>query len=213
MKRRAPARWLTALAVLVASPFTPAFAEDRPEDGAPSPTASKSIGERFGFSYTMGYGHGIQMRERTQNSDVADVRMLLFMPHVRFEVVDWTPRQRWYAGRFDLVVEPELAINFEPTTGVGGGITGGLRYRIFADRTWSPYFHGTLGFGAINFDLESQADAFSFWLIGGFGVRRALRDDFALTTDVRLYHISNAALTPPNDGIDAITFTLGFEYR
>jgi hypothetical protein len=153
------------------------------------------------------------MRERTQGKDVGDVRMLLFMPHVRFELADWSPRRRWYTGVFDLVVEPELAINFAPTTGVGGGITGGFRYRILADRKWSPYFHGVIGFGAIDFDLENQADAFSFWLQGGFGVRRALRGHTALTADVRLYHISNASLSTPNEGIDAIAFTLGFEYR
>ena len=209
MKRRTLACWLVS-AALAFSPLA-ALSDQPDEPDADAPR--KPIRERFGFNYTMGYGHGIHMRERTQGKDVGDTQMLLFMPHVRFELADWTERDHWYAGRLDLVVEPELAINFEPTTGVGGGVTGGFRYRLWADHRWSPYFIGVMGFGTLNFDLVHQADGFNFWLNAGFGVRRALSHERALTADVRLYHISNARTSLPNEGIDAIAFTLGFEYR
>ncbi len=200
MRRLAAAAALTALACSCLTPL-PAHAETKP------------VRERFGLNLSAGYGHGIHMRDRTRGKDVGDVHLLLFVPHLRFELHDWSERERWLAGRLDLVVEPQLAINFAPETGVGGGVSGGVRYRLRADRTWSPYLIALFGVGAIDYDLESQSDGFQFWLQGGLGLRRALTGDRALTADVRLYHISNAQLREPNDGIDAIAFTLGFEYR
>ncbi len=200
-RARAALTCLPLIALLLAPP--PALAEAEP----------KPLRERFGFGLAAGYGHGIHMRSRTQSKDVGDVRMLLVMPHVRFELHDWSERNRWIAGRLDLVLEPELAINFAPDPGVGGGVTGGLRYRLRARETWSPYVIALIGFGGIDYGLESQADGFQFWLQGGFGVRRALEGAHALTADVRLYHISNAQLRQPNDGIDVVAFTLGYEFR
>ena len=68
-----------------------------------------------------------------------------------------------------------------------------------------------VGIGGIDYDLASQADGFAFWLQFALGIKRQIGDRTALTGDVRLYHISNAGLTPPNAGIDMIAFTLGIE--
>lgn len=175
--------------------------------------APRGIGDRIGFDLALGFGYGYSMRARTEGKDVADVRLLLVQPRARLELADWSRDHRWWAGQLDLVIEPELAINFEPQTGVGGGITGGFRYLILDDRRWSPYAIGTAGFGGIDYGLTSQDDGFSFFLQFGFGVRRVLAERRALIGEVRMYHISNAALHPPNDGIDAIAFLLGMQFR
>jgi len=205
--RRALAGCLALLGAIVAPINASADATDE------APEAPRPFSDRIGLNFAMGYGHGYSMRERTTGKDVADVRLLLIQPHLRIELGDWSPKRRWYAGVLDLIIEPQLAINFVPETGVGGGITGGFRYMILADRTWSPYTIGTAGFGGIDYDLVSQDDGFSFFLQFGFGVRRALANGQGLNAEVRMYHISNAATHLPNDGIDAIAFMLGYEFR
>jgi hypothetical protein len=203
--RRLGAGFLLLAAVTVACPAW----SDAPT-ASPDP-ASKTFSDRLGYAFAMGYGRGFQMRKRTEGDDVTEVRMLLFMPHVRWEIFDSSPRSRWYDGALHLVIEPELTVNFAPeSTGVGGGVTGGLRYALRPDRSWSPYAIGLLGVGAIDYDLLAQDDGFAFWLQFGLGVRRRL-GPVALTGDVRLYHISNAGSHPPNEGIDMIAFTLGLE--
>lgn len=196
-----------ALALAIALCTGAVARADAPEPGEATDAPRSS---RIGYAFTMGYGHGIQMRPRTAGKDVTDVQMLLFMPHVRFELFDRNDRGHWYSGRLDLVLEPELAINFEPSTGVGGGVSAGVRYALRSDRKWSPYAIGVVGVGAIDFDLVHQDDGFAFWLQFGVGLRRRL-GPIALTGDVRLYHISNAGIHPPNEGIDVVAFTLGIE--
>jgi hypothetical protein len=210
-RRRAALAFLVlpvALALL-ASGSTALAADDQL---AADPAAeAKSFRDRLGYAFATGFGYGFQMRQRTEGTDLPDVRMLLFMPHVSYEIFDLSAHRHWYSGRFDLVIEPEIAINFEPTgTGVGGGITGGFRYALRPDRRWSPYAIGLAGFGGIDYDLTAQDDGFAFWLQFGLGVKRRL-GPVALTGDVRLYHISNAGTHPPNAGIDMIAFTLGLE--
>lgn len=194
-------------------------------------SSHRSFRDRIGLDLAAGFGYGYSMRERTTGKDVADVRLLLVQPRLRIELADWSSRERWWAGRLDLVIEPELAINFVPETGVGGGITGGFRYLLLEDRKWSPYAIGTAGFGGIDYGLTAQDDGFEFFLQFGFGLRRelgvrrepgvrkepgegrALAEPRAVFGEVRMYHISNCQLHYPNDGIDAIAFLLGVEFR
>lgn len=206
-----PGRWkgaVTGCLLLAAALAGPAWSE---APTAPPDPAPKRFADRLGFAFAMGYGHGFQMRPRTEGDDVTEVRMLLFMPHVRWELFDSSRHGRWYDGALHLVIEPELTVNFAPEdTGIGGGVTGGFRYALRPERVWSPYAIGVMGFGAIDYDLYSQDDGFAFWLQFGLGMRRRL-GPIALTGDVRLYHVSNAGSHPPNEGIDMIAFTLGLE--
>jgi len=202
-----------ALAVVCVIAASVAHAEAAPTEAPPTPTTreGRSFTDRLGWAFVTGFGYGFQMRQRTENSDVTDVRMLLFMPQVSWEIFDRSRRGHWYSGAFDLVIEPQLAVNFEPTgPGVGGGITGGFRYALRPERAWSPYILGVAGFGGIDYDLVDQDDGFAFWLQLGLGLKRRL-GPVALTGDVRLYHISNAGTHAPNAGIDMIAFTLGIE--
>lgn len=172
--------------------------------------SDRPISDRFTFAFVTGFGYGFEMRPRTQGSDVADVRLLTLMPQARFELFDRSQRSRWYDGRLDLVFEPQLAINFVPSTGFGGAASAGLRYGFQNDRAWSPYMLGLVGIGGIDFDLVDQDDGFEFWLQFGVGIKRKL-GPVALTGDIRIYHISNAQTHLPNAGIDTILFTLGIE--
>ena len=106
---RAAAVAVTVVATICAGP---ALADDSAAFArAEEPT---SFSDRIGWAFTMGYGHGFNMRARTQGLDVTETRMLLFMPHARIELFDLAERQRWWAGALDFVLEPELAINFAP---------------------------------------------------------------------------------------------------
>jgi hypothetical protein len=178
-------------------------AEDAKAPGAALP---------FEFGMAIGYGHGLEVRERQQDRDVADVRMLVLAPHIRWQLGQPGSGDRWYHGDVLGLIEGQLLVNFAPQTGVGGGVVGILRYQALRGRRLRPYGEIGLGLGGLGFGLESQDDGFTFLLHGGVGLRYALSNGRALTCALRWHHISNAQTHLPNNGIDDIMILLGVEF-
>lgn len=192
------------------STSAPRAADEMP--ASESEAQSESSGLPFELGFAIGYGHGIAVRERQEGRDVGDVRMLALVPHLRWLLGQPGSGERWFHGDVHGIVEGQLLINFAPTTGVGGGVVGSIRYSMLRERRWRPYGELGIGVGGLGFGLESQDDGFTFLLQAGLGLRWQPTRGPAWTTSVRWHHISNAQTHLPNNGIDDIMFLLGVEF-
>jgi len=194
---------LSCLLVCALSP-APAAATD---DGAP-PDAERRI--RFGVA--VGYAQAFQNVRHPDGADATEPRMLVFSGQGYLQLAAWGRPRTIGDSALDLVLEPQLMVNFAPSTGVAGAMTGGFRYRFWRGARYEPHLIGVAGVGGMDFDLESQDDGFEFWLEAGLGVRRLLDARRALVLEARYHHISNAGTHPPNLGIDSVLLTAGLEF-
>jgi hypothetical protein len=208
------------LALLVAMPGAASDAVPAPAAGEADPNGLDERGpddtdtrSRFGFAFDLGWATALQTRDRQEGKDVSEPRMLLISPHMRYRLSEPGRPDRWYHGQFDAVLEPSFLVNFEPETGFGGAVSGGVRYRFVPAARVSPYVLALVGVGGISFGLHDQADGFNFFLQGGVGLRFRVRAQTAITAGVRFHHISSAQTQFPNDGIDSIAAMLGIEFR
>lgn len=197
----------SALAASLAA--TGALAGPTPEatDG-PAPTA-QSDEPRLHYGLAIGYGHGIAPRSRQQGRDVADVRILTFEPQLRGVLARAGDGSAWYHGALDGMLEGLFMLNLEPTTGYAGGVNAGLRYRLRPAETVQPFAGAFIGLGALDFDLASQDDGFTFLLAADLGTRIRLDARWSLEASLRWQHVSNAQTHLPNNGIDTIGVRIG----
>lgn len=195
-----------------------ATAETSPEhatgDASEQPlgvTTEEPAPQRLGFGLGIGYGYGIAPRSQQSGSDAAEVQILTLEPQVRLLLERFGTGRAWYHGDLEGTLQGLLVINFSPETGVGGGATVGLRYRMMIEKRIQPFFEGGLGFGGIDFNLASQDDGFEFFIEAGVGARYRISSSIALAASLHWQHISNAQTHLPNVGIDTIGFMLAIE--
>jgi hypothetical protein len=179
------------------------------ESDEEAPGASRSLRSRFGFGLEIGYGIGIEARERTIGKDVGDVRFIAINPHLRFLLWEKQAPSRWYHGQLDGLLIATVLAGLEPNGGYSVGAIANLRYSFRPEQRLRPYVDGGIGVGYLAFDLASQSNGFSFYLQGGLGLKWQVRPRYALTASVLWHHISNAQLRFPNNGIDDILFQIG----
>ena len=195
-----------------------ATADTNPENSTGDAT-EKSLGvvpeeptpQRLGFGLGIGYGYGIAPRSQQTGSDAAEVQILTFEPQIRLLLERFGTGHSWYHGDLEGTLQGLLVLNFSPETGVGGGATVGLRYRMMIEKRIQPFFEGGLGFGGIDFNLASQDDGFEFFIEAGVGARYQISSSVALAASLHWQHISNAQTHLPNVGIDTIGFMLAIE--
>jgi hypothetical protein len=198
-------RAVLATATIVLSAACPAFADGASTTGADA--GSKD--SRLGFGASLGYAHAFQNVRHPDGIDATEPQMLVIAGQVRYELGAWRALE---GSALDIVIEPQLMANFAPSTGFGGALTGGFRYRMLERARWRPFLIGVAGVGGTDFDLDWQDDGFQFWLEAGVGVRRPIDDRLALSLETRFHHISNAGMHPPNIGIDSILVLVGIDF-
>lgn len=171
----------------------------------------------FGFGsqqigLNLGYAHGVDFA----SSGVIEgrrVRALVVLPHWQIDLTRRLAPRTWYGGVLSFRSEAELLVNFEPRSGVAGGLGLLLRYGFLgAGRTY-PYLQGGAGVIGLDFDLADQADGLAFIPQAGVGLIHRLDERFSLDLGFRFHHISNAYTQSPNGGIDALQVLLGVAYR
>ena len=178
---------------------------------SPGVAAEEPAPQRLGFGLGIGYGYGIAPRSQQTGSDAAEVQILTFEPQIRLLLERFGTGRSWYHGDLEGTLQGLLVLNFSPETGVGGGATVGLRYRMMIEKRIQPFFEGGLGFGGIDFNLASQDDGFEFFIEAGVGARYQISSSVALAASLHWQHISNAQTHLPNVGIDTIGFMLAIE--
>jgi len=214
-RQRGLAAALAAAALAMSLWPAGAAGAEPPSPAAEAPQPPPDDGGAGGLTWgvTVGYGHGVALRDRQKGRDVADVRTLTLEPRLVGGLARAGDGSAWYHGRLEGTLEGLLMITLAPETGAGGGATAGLRYRMRTDRRVQPCVDGAIGLGGIGFDLASQDDGFAFFIQAGLGARVRVDDRLFLVGMVRWQHVSNAQTHLPNNGIDTFGLRLGLEFE
>jgi hypothetical protein len=118
----------------------------------------------------------------------------------------------WYRGNFEGRLELFGGAQFRPDVDADGwlvGLTPHLRYNFATGTRWIPFLDGGAGVTATGIGQPDLSGTFEFNLQASTGVRWFLRDDFALTGEVRYMHLSCAGIHQPNLGINNVGFFVG----
>jgi lipid A 3-O-deacylase len=116
---------------------------------------------------------------------------------------------RWHRGNWEWRVEVFGGIQFSPDDNWLVGLTPHLRYNLATGTRWIPFVDGGAGVTATGIGPPDLSNTFEFNLQLGLGVHWFVRDNFAVTVEARLLHVSCAGITQPNDGLNGVMLMLG----
>ena len=205
---------LCAVAILAAGP-TAASGQDSSPDGTGCPDGaggSWSPRGRQTLSLAAGFGVGLPIGP-ARGSDLEDVRFGALLPRWSIGVSDCVGRGSWYRGAVSLAIEGIVMYDFEPHSGVAGGLTPLLHYEFFRKGRLIPYVEAGVGVIFTDLDLDQQDDGLNFTPQAGLGIRYELSERTEFIVGWRFHHISNAGLRDPNTGLDSSLFLLGMSYH
>jgi len=115
----------------------------------------------------------------------------------------------WYRGNFEGRLELFGGGQYRPSTESVIGLTPHLRYNFATGTRWIPFFDLGAGVTATTIGAPDLSSTFQFNLQATAGVHWFLRDNLAMTGDVRYLHMSNGGLHSPNLGVNDVAFMIG----
>jgi len=118
----------------------------------------------------------------------------------------------WYRGNFEGRLELFGGMQFHPDVDTDGwliGLTPHLRYNFATGTRWIPFFDLGAGVTAMGIGPPDVSGTFEFNLQATTGVHWFLRDNLALTSEIRYIHFSCAGTHQPNLGINTVAFMFG----
>jgi len=121
-------------------------------------------------------------------------------------------QEHWYRGNFEGQIELFGGMQYRPSVDTDGwlvGLTPHLRYNFATGTRWVPFMDAGAGVTAMGIGPPDVSGTFEFNLQASAGVHWFLRDDVALTSDVRYTHYSCAGIHAPNSGINTVSFMVG----
>ena len=124
-------------------------------------------------------------------------------------------QDHWYRGNFEGRLELFGGMQYHPEVDTDGwfvGLTPHLRYNFATGTRLIPFLDAGAGVTAMGIGPPDVSGTFEFNLQASAGVRWFLRDDLALTGEVRYFHYSCAGLHEPNSGINNVAFLFGVSW-
>lgn len=118
----------------------------------------------------------------------------------------------WYRGNFEGRLELFGGMQFHPDVDTDGwliGLTPHLRYNFATGTRWVPFVDAGAGVTATGIGSPDLSGTFEFNLQATTGVHWFLRDNLALTGEVRFMHVSCGGIHSPNLGINDVAFMIG----
>jgi hypothetical protein len=181
---------------------------------ATNASADGDYRERFGkgkkhVGLSLGAGTGFSMGFQG-DGDGRNVNFFDLRPRFGVGISEDKGVDKWYLGNWDILLEGEFLFEFDHGTYQGVALL--FRYNFLSGSRFFPFFDFGSGIGNLDFDLDDQADGFSFSPQFGPGFHYFVGERMSLNSAVRYHHISNAGTHKPNNSINDITFTLGFTY-
>jgi len=177
-----------------------------------SPSVSlwdSQIGEGFRkganeLSFSLGGGYGLTVFGTREHHDW----VLGFVEYGRVlsEVV---AKDQWYRGNWELIGDVFGGFQFSPDHAYVAGAAPLLRYNIATGTRWVPFVEAGAGVTSTDIRDGDLSTKFEFNLQAGLGVHYFLKDNWSLTMQWRLIHLSNAGLSSPNLGVNSSTLMLG----
>lgn len=158
-----------------------------------APSQSLAVNE----SLLAGYGFGI-LNQDGQKTESGYYNF--------FQIAFATERPMGWKN-FTLLIEPFVAYIINPSEGVDGGISLGLRYYPMSDKYQGLYFTAGAGGAYTSVQFKEQGSHLVFILHGGIGYRWK---NFFIEDRIR--HYSNGGLSSPNRSINANIVNVGMVF-
>ena len=147
------------------------------------------------------------------NAPNANRTAVYFLPQIGMVLTDEVG-PGFFAGNFELLVEPLAAHYYEPFSASAFGGSLVMKYNFLSFGRVMPFWDA--GAGMLWTDLApripEQSTPFNFVLQTGPGVHVFFTKQLALTLGVRFHHISNANLGDRNLGLNAWLVNGGFSF-
>jgi opacity protein-like surface antigen len=157
-----------------------------------------------------GYWKGV---DAFQNAPSTNRHALYVLPQLGLVLTDELSSGA-LAGNVEVLIEPMAAHYYEPFSASAFGGSLVLKYNFLSFGRWMPFWDA--GAGMLWTDLApripEQSTQFNFILQTGPGVSFFVSENWAITTGIRLHHISNANIGDRNTGLNALLFNLGFSF-
>jgi len=115
----------------------------------------------------------------------------------------------WYRGNWELRAELFGGSQFAPGQYWLLGLTPHLRYDFATGTRWIPFLDGGAGLTATGIAHPDLSSTYEFNIQGGVGVHWRMSDHWAVTAEVRYFHVSDAELTSPNYGVNGVMGMIG----
>lgn len=159
------------------------------------------------FSVEAGVGMGIAACGSDQAHDLALTS--LTYGHMLGPVLG---EGHWYRGNFEWRVELFGGGQYSPTSEWLVGLTPHLRYNFATGTRWIPFLDGGAGVTATGIRRPDLGGTFQFNEQGGLGVHWFVRDNLALTGEVKYMHMSSAGIYTPNSGVNNVIGMIGMTW-
>jgi hypothetical protein len=118
----------------------------------------------------------------------------------------------WWRGNWEWRVEFLAGSEFSPSVHYFVGLTPHLRYNYATGKRWIPYVDFGSGVSATSIGPPDLGGPFQFNTQLGFGMNYFIRDNLALSFDVRAMHVSSAGIYQPNSGMNNVLFLAGVNW-
>jgi len=118
----------------------------------------------------------------------------------------------WYRGNLEGRLELFGGGQYSPATDWLVGLTPHLRYNFATGTRWIPFFDVGAGVTATGIGPPDLSGTFEFNLQVGPGVLWFVRDNLALTGEVKYLHLSCAGLHAPNLGLNGVVGMIGLTW-
>lgn len=160
----------------------------------------------FQIGAAIGAGTGTKVFGTTRNHDLA-----MAAANIGWIFTGLSAPGRWYNGNFELVTELFGGGQFHPDGGYLAGLTPFIRYNFATLSRWIPFVEAGVGLSVTDIDIDLNG-TFQFNLQGGAGVNYFFKDTAALTAQYRWFHLSNAGMKQPNNGVNTQMFLIGISW-
>jgi lipid A 3-O-deacylase len=121
----------------------------------------------------------------------------------------------WYRGNFEGRLELFGGMQYHRDVDTDGwlvGFTPHVRYNFATGSRWVPFVDLGAGVTATGLGAPDLSGTFEFNLQATTGVHWFLRDNLALTGDIRFLHVSCAGMHSPNLGMNNVAFMFGVSW-
>ncbi len=159
------------------------------------------------FSSEAGVGVGMAAFGSTQAHDLALIS--LSYGHM------WGPvlgKDHWYRGNFEYRIELFGGAQYSPSSEWLVGLTPHLRYNFATGTRWIPFIDAGAGVTATSISHPDLGGTFEFNLQPGVGMHWFVRDNLALTGEVKYMHMSCAGIDKPNLGLNDVIGWIGLTW-
>lgn len=146
----------------------------------------------------------------TGSNDVHD----LWLAEFQFGLIlaDVMEPDHWFGGNLEAIGKILTAAQERPHNAYLSALNGGFRYHFCTGTPLVPFIGANVGIGITDINDADATGKFQFNQQAGAGLRYFFDPQTAIVLDYNYWHVSNAGIKAPNDGVNCHVFSLGISW-